>query len=133
MSKRRAGKGGARPLSGRTGGKAKSIDEYLTALDDERRAPLDALRRTIRSIVPRAEECISYGLPAFRLDGTVLAGFAATADGYSYYPFSSATLQTLSGELSGYATTKGALKVGAAERLPVALVRKLLKTRIAEG
>ena len=110
--------------------KPKSIDDYLDGIDDERRALLASLRKTIRSVVPKAEECISYGMPAFRLDDRIIAGFAATKSGGSYYPFSGATLRTLKKELADYAGTKGALHFS--KPLPATLVRKLLKTRIAE-
>ncbi len=112
--------------------KPTTIDEYLAGVESERRAALDALRRTIRKLVPRAEECISYAMPAFRLDGRVVAGFAATAQGCSYFPFSGSTLATLRDELEGYGRTKSALHFDPAHPLPVALVRKLLRTRIAE-
>jgi uncharacterized protein YdhG (YjbR/CyaY superfamily) len=107
-------------------------DNYLATITGDKRAALDALRKTIRSIVPRAEECISYGMPAFRLDGRVIAGFKATAKGCSYYPFSGTTLQTLAGDLEGYGKTKSALHFGPDEPLPATLVRKLIKARIAE-
>jgi uncharacterized protein YdhG (YjbR/CyaY superfamily) len=63
------------------------IDDYLGRVSDDKRTALDKLRKTIRSIVPEAEECISYGMPAFRLGGKVVAGFRATAKGCSFYPF----------------------------------------------
>lgn len=113
-------------------GKPRTIDEYLATVKGERRAALDHLRRTIRAVVPRAEECISYRIPAFRLDGKVIAGFLATAKGCSYYPFSGATLRTLARELEGYEGTRGSLHFDPARPLPKALVRKLLRARIAE-
>jgi uncharacterized protein YdhG (YjbR/CyaY superfamily) len=109
-----------------------TIDEYLATVTGERRAALDKLRKTILTIVPRAEECISYRMPAFRLDGKVVAGFAATAKGCSYYPFSGRTLQTLAAELGSYSQTKGALHFEVSRPLPATLVRKLIKARIAE-
>ncbi len=112
--------------------KPRTHDEYLSKVTPPRRATLNALRRTIRSLVPKAEECISYGIPAFRLDGRVIAGFSATAKGCSYFPFSGTTLATLGGELAGYGQTKSALHFTADAPLPKGLVRKLLKTRIAE-
>lgn len=122
-----------RPAPSRLAGAVSSIDDYLAKLSGQRLSALQQLRKTIRSILPRAEECISYGLPAFRLDGEVVAGFAATSKGCSYYPFSSATLPALASELRGYVTTKGALQFDAEKPLPVALVRKLIKTRRSEG
>jgi uncharacterized protein YdhG (YjbR/CyaY superfamily) len=94
---------------------------------------LGALRRTIRAIVPRAEECISYGIPAFRLDGRIVAGFAATAKGCSYFPFSGSTLGTLARELVAYEKTKSSLHFDPEKPLPKSLVRKLLKARMAES
>jgi uncharacterized protein YdhG (YjbR/CyaY superfamily) len=113
--------------------KPKTIDEYLARVKGEKRAALDELRKLLRALLPKAEECISYGLPAFRLKGRVVAGFAATAKGCSYYPFSGATLATLGAELEGYSMTAGALHFTPAKPLPRALVRKLLKTRLAES
>jgi uncharacterized protein YdhG (YjbR/CyaY superfamily) len=108
------------------------VDDYLATITGDKRSALDELRKTIRSIVPRAEECISYGMPAFRLDGKVIAGFRATAKGCSYYPFSGTTLQTLARDLKGYGKTKSALHFRADEPLPTALVRRLIKSRMAE-
>jgi uncharacterized protein YdhG (YjbR/CyaY superfamily) len=112
--------------------KPTTIDEYLATLSGEKRTALDKLRKTIRSIIPKAEECVSYGIPAFRLDGAVVAGFCATVKGCSYFPFSGSTLRTLSSELGGFDMTKSALHFRPQEPLPAALVRKLVKTRIAE-
>ena len=112
--------------------KPATIDEYLSTVRGERRAALEDLRRTIRSIVPEAEECISYGMPAFRLDGRVVGGFAATAKGGSYYPFSGTTLGTVARDLEGYEGTKSAVHFDPGRPLPAALVRKLIRARIAE-
>jgi uncharacterized protein YdhG (YjbR/CyaY superfamily) len=110
----------------------KEIDDYLSKLTPDRRSTLQKLRKTIRSIVPKAEECISYKMPAFRLDGRVIAGFQATAKGCSYYPFSGRTLRTLAKELRDYDQTKSALHFDADTPLPATLVRKLIKARMAE-
>jgi uncharacterized protein YdhG (YjbR/CyaY superfamily) len=113
--------------------KPNDIDEYLATVDGPKRAALEKLRKTIRSIVPKAEECISYRIPAFRLDGKVVAGFCVRTNGCSYFPFSGRTLRTLAEDLEGYETTKGALHFDPKEGLPATLVRKLLKVRIAES
>lgn len=110
-----------------------TIDEYLATLTKDRRMALARLRKTIRSIIPKTEECFSYGMPAFRLNGIVVAGFIATRKGCSYFPFSGRTLTTLADEVRGYEQTKGSLHFDPAKGLPVALVRKLIRTRIAEG
>ena len=112
--------------------KAATIDEYMATVKPDRRAALEKLRRTIHSIVPDAEECISYSMPAFRYEGEVIAGFLATAKGCSYYPFSGRTLSTMASDVAPYSQTKGALHFDPRRPLPVALVRKLLKARIAE-
>ena len=110
-----------------------TIDGYLSTVKGTRRTALGALRRTIRTLVPRAEECISYGIPAFRLDGRIVAGFSATVKGCSYFPFSGSTLGTLSRELKAYEKTKSSLHFDPGKPLPKTLVRKLLRARIAEG
>src|ERR1700678_3689068 len=109
------------------------VDEYLAEVSPSSRALLQSLRKTIRSIVPEAEECISYRMPAFRYQGRIIAGFQATAKGCSYYPFSGTTLKTLADDIEGYSQTKSALHFGPDKPLPTSLVRKLLKARIAEG
>ncbi|HEX4459880.1 MAG TPA: DUF1801 domain-containing protein [Polyangia bacterium] len=110
-----------------------TIDAYLANVAGDRRAALEDLRRTILAIVPRAEECISYRMPAFRVDGRVIAGFTATVKGCSYFPFSGRTLRTLKAELAGYGGTKSALHFDPTKPLPKTLVRKLIRARLAEG
>ncbi len=110
-----------------------AIDEYLATVSAVNRALLKKLRKTIHAVVPGVEECISYRLPAFRLNGSVIAGFAATSKGCSYYPFSGTTFKTLARDIESYSHTKSALHFGPHEPLPAALVRKLLGARIAEG
>ena len=113
--------------------KPATIDEYLETVPEDRRRALERLRTQIRSIVPDAEECISYRIPAFRLNGKVIAGFCATSKGCSYFPFSGSTLKTLARELVRYGQTKSALHVSTEEPLPTALVRKLIRARINEA
>ena len=113
--------------------KPATIDEYLADVTGPRRVALDKLRKTIRSIAPRAEECISYGIPAFRLNGRVIAGFAATAEGCSYFPFSGRTIATLTKALGGYERTKSSLHFDPVKPLPATLVRRLIRARIAEA
>jgi uncharacterized protein YdhG (YjbR/CyaY superfamily) len=112
--------------------KAKTIDEYLAALSDDKRAALGRLRKTIRSAAPKAEECISYSLPAFRLNG-LLVGFGATANHCAFYPMSSSTVAAHKKELKDYDTSKGTIRFQPDRPLPAALVRKLVKARIAEN
>jgi uncharacterized protein YdhG (YjbR/CyaY superfamily) len=113
--------------------KPSTIDEYLGTVPDDRRRALEDLRTQIRSIAPGAQECISYRIPAFRLNGEVIAGFCATAKGCSYVPFSGTTLKSLARELRRYDQTKGSLHFCADQPLPAELVRKLIKARINEA
>ena len=113
--------------------KPKTIDEYLAALSDDKRAALEKLRKTIKAAAPKAEECISYGLAAFRLEGRPLVAFGAGASHCAFYPMSSSTVKDLKAELMDYDTSKGAIRFQADKPLPIALVRKLVKARIAEN
>jgi uncharacterized protein YdhG (YjbR/CyaY superfamily) len=114
------------------GNRPTTIDEYLNTVSAERRSLLEKLRLAIHSIVPGIEECISYSMPAFRIGGKVIAGFQVTTKGGSYYPFSGTTLGTLAKDVAGYDRTKSALHFDAKHPLSVTLLRKLLKTRMAE-
>jgi uncharacterized protein YdhG (YjbR/CyaY superfamily) len=108
------------------------IDEYLASVDEPKRTTLQKLRHTIRGIIPNAEECISYGMPAFRLEGTVIAGFAAFKNHLAYLPHSGSVLQELSDDLAAYESTPGSLHFPIDRPLPKALVKKLIATRLNE-
>lgn len=112
--------------------KAETIDAYLAALGPEQRGALEKLRRMIQAAAPKAEECISYQLPAFRQDG-MLVGFGAGAKHCSFYLMSSSVLEGFEEELEGYDTSKGTIRFPADEPLPATLVRKLVKARLAEN
>jgi uncharacterized protein YdhG (YjbR/CyaY superfamily) len=113
-------------------GKVETIDDYLERLSDDKRKALERLRQTIRAAAPDAEECISYQLPAFRLNGPLVA-FGATANHCAFYPMNGTTIETFKDELKGYGTSKGAIRFQPDKPLPAALVRKLVKSRIAEN
>ncbi|HEX9094835.1 MAG TPA: DUF1801 domain-containing protein [Candidatus Dormibacteraeota bacterium] len=110
----------------------KEIDAYLAGLDEPKRATLQKMRQMIRSEIPGAEECISYGMPAFRLRGKVIAGFAAFKSHLAYLPHSGSTLAALSEDLAGYESTPGSLHFPIDKPLPKALVKKLIATRMKE-
>jgi uncharacterized protein YdhG (YjbR/CyaY superfamily) len=112
--------------------KPKTIDEFLSDVNTDKRAVLQKLRKTIRAIAPKAEECITYGIATFRIAGKPLAGFSASANHCSYFPMSSRTIVTLKNDLKNYETSKGTIRFPVERPLPVALVRKLIKVRIAE-
>jgi uncharacterized protein YdhG (YjbR/CyaY superfamily) len=112
-------------------GKPQTIDEYLAPLTSEQRAALERLRRAIKSAAPKAEECISYQLPSFRLGGRLLVSFGAWANHCAFYP-GAHPVQAHKDELKAYSTSKGSIRFHANSPLPATLVRKLVKTRIAE-
>jgi uncharacterized protein YdhG (YjbR/CyaY superfamily) len=111
---------------------AEEVDEYLRRVDEPKRSTLQALRRTILEIVPDAEQVISYRVPAFRVSGRTVAGFAAFKDHLSYLPFSGSVLAELPDELKDYAMTKSALHFSVDRPLPKTLVKKLIAVRLAE-
>jgi len=111
--------------------KPQTIDEYLATLSNEKRAALEKLRRAIKAAAPKAEECISYGIPAFRFGGRLLVAFGAAAKHCAFYP-GALPVKAHKGELKSYDTSKGTIRFQADSPLPGTLVRKLVKTRIAE-
>ena len=111
--------------------KPQTIDEYLAPLSNEKRAALEKLRRAIQSAAPKAEECISYGVPAFRLDGKMLVAFGAAAKHCSFYP-GAQPIKTNKDDLQDYDTSKGTIRFPPNRPLPATLVRKLVKSRISE-
>jgi uncharacterized protein YdhG (YjbR/CyaY superfamily) len=105
--------------------------EYLEALGVDQRRALGKLRKDIQLAAPKAEECISYGIPGFRLNGKLLVSYGAAAKHCAFYPGS--TLQAFKKETKGYDTSgNGTLRFSAEEPLPSALVKKIVKARIAE-
>jgi uncharacterized protein YdhG (YjbR/CyaY superfamily) len=113
--------------------KPKTIDEYLAGANTAQRAALEKLRRTIRAVAPRAEECISYGLAAFRLDGRALVAFGAWENHCALYPMSSATIKLFQEQLKNFETTKGTIRFSTDKPLPTTLVKQLVRARIAEN
>ena len=108
---------------------AATIDEYLAALPADRRAALQWLRRHIKAAAPGAVECVSYGIPAFRLDGTLLCHFGAAAAHCAFYP--GAVIESFRDELTGYDTSKGTIRFQPQAPPPAALVRKLVRAQVA--
>lgn len=113
--------------------KPKTFDEYLGALEGEKRAALEKLRKAIKAAAPQAEECISYGLAAFKLKGKPLVALGATAKHCAFYPMSGSTVAAHEDELKKYDTSKGTIRFAANRALPAALVKKLVKARMEEN
>jgi uncharacterized protein YdhG (YjbR/CyaY superfamily) len=108
------------------------IDRYLAALDEPQRAALEALRGTILEVVPGAEQAMSYGVPAFKVAGKAVAGFAAYKDHLSYLPHSGSLLAGLADDVAGYECSKGSLHFAVDQPLPKPLVEKLVRARMGE-
>ncbi len=113
--------------------KPQTIDEYLAALKADKRTALQKLREAIKAAAPGAQECISYGLAAFRLYGRSLVAFGASANHCAFFPMSSTIVAAHKDELKNYDTSKGTIRFAPSRPLPVSLVRKLVKARIAES
>jgi uncharacterized protein YdhG (YjbR/CyaY superfamily) len=107
----------------------KEVDDYLASLDEPKRSTLEELRNMILRVVPDAEQGISYGVPAFRLQGKVIAGFAAFKNHLSYLPHSGSVFPEVGNEIARYKTSSGALQFPIDRPLPKALVRKLIMIR----
>jgi uncharacterized protein YdhG (YjbR/CyaY superfamily) len=112
---------------------AQEVDQYLEALEEPKRTTLAQLRDTILAILPEADQGISYGVPAFKVRGKTIAGFAAFKNHLSYLPHSGSVFPELSDELQGYSTSSGALRFGIGEPLPAPLVRKLIAVRLQQA
>lgn len=106
------------------------IDAYLAGLEEPKRSTLQQLRHTILEVIPEAEEGISYQVPAFRLHGKVVAGFAAFKNHLSYLPHSGSVFPQLQKEVASYRTSSGALQFPIDKPLPKPLVEKMVRVRI---
>ena len=113
--------------------KPRTIDEYLAGVNADQRVALEKLRKIIHTVAPKIEECISYGIPAFRLDGRSLVFFGAWANHCSFYPGNSRTLKKIRSDLKGFQITKGTIRFSPDNPLPLALVKKLVRARIAQN
>lgn len=112
--------------------KPTTIDEYLAPLPPDQRAALEKLRKTIRDAAPKAVECISYGLAAFRMK-RMLVGFGASGSQCAFYLMSGSIVADHEEMLKGYDTSKGTIRFPPDQPLPASLVRKLVKARLAEN
>ncbi len=112
--------------------RARTFDEYFAGVSPAQRQVLEVMRRAIRALAPKAEECISYGVAAFRLDGKVLVGLGATPQHCAFYPMSGTTIATFGKRLAGFETTKGSIKFQPDRPLPLTLVKALTKSRITD-
>ena len=112
---------------------AAEIDAYLDSLEEPKRTTLSHLRRTILEVLPDAEQGISYGVPAFKVRGKTVAGFAAFKNHLSYLPHSGSVFPELPEELAGYSMSSGALRFEIDNPLPQAIVEKLIAVRLRQA
>ena len=110
---------------------AAEVDAYLAGVEEPKRSTLEAVRRSILAVVPDADQGISYGTPAFRVDGKVVAGLAAFKKHLAYLPHSGSVLTEVGDQLSGYECTAGSLHFAIDEPLPADLVRRLVEAKLA--
>lgn len=111
---------------------AANVDEYLSSIPAKERVALESLRKIIRSVVPKAEEYISYGMPTFKFNGP-LCSYAAFTNHCSLFPWNATLIKKFSEELKDYETAKGTIRFTVNKPLPVALVKKLIKERMKEN
>jgi uncharacterized protein YdhG (YjbR/CyaY superfamily) len=111
-----------------------SVEEYLAALPEERRAAVDELRRTINAAAPEATETIAYGMPALRSHGgQFLVSYAAYKKHYSLFPASEAVVEALGAKLTPYLAGKGTIQFPADRPIPTAVVSRIVKIRFTEN
>jgi uncharacterized protein YdhG (YjbR/CyaY superfamily) len=126
-------KSGARASAGKGNGVSKDVDEYLARVPEPARSTLSRIRAVIRSAVPpEATEAISYGMPAFKYKGPLVA-YAAFSSHCGLYPMNPSVIEAFQEELKDYSTSKGTIRFPVDKPLPAALVKKLVKARIAQN
>lgn len=111
---------------------AELVDAYLADIGAPQRQTLEALRASVKKIIPYAEEGMKYGMPAFLLDGKGVAGYAAFKGHCSYFPMSGSVLESAGDLVANYEISKGGLRFATDGRLPVGLLRNLIKLRMDE-
>ncbi len=108
------------------------IDAFLATTPEDKRGPLEALRRVIRAVVPEADEAIQYRVPTFKYRGKALVGFGYATHHCSFFVMSSTVMRPFAEELAGYDTSTGTIRFKPGSPLPDALVTKLVRARMAE-
>jgi uncharacterized protein YdhG (YjbR/CyaY superfamily) len=113
--------------------KPKTVDDYLGGLPHDARATLERVRASIRAAAPQAEERIAYGMPGYYLDGHPVAYFAGFKQHCSFFPASGDVTAALAKDLERYDVAKGTIRFPIGKPLPAALVKKLVRAKIAEN
>lgn len=123
----------AKKGSAQTADGAAAVEAYLARVPEPAQTTLRTLRARICAAAPRAAvECISYGMPAFRYKGALVA-YAAFKNHCSFFPMQASLIDAMQDELAGYRTSKGTLQFPIDQPLPAALVKKMVKARVTEN
>ena len=133
MTRMKKATSGGRSSAAKSKAVAKSVDEYLAGVPEPARSTLNKIRATIRSVVPpEAREVISYGIPTFKGNDLMIA-YAAFTNHCSLFVLSGSLLESFKDELKGYETSKGTIRFPVDKPMPAALVKKLVKARLAHN
>lgn len=116
----------------RSNAKYSDVDSYIKAQPESTQDKLRSMRQIVKELAPDAVESISYGMPAYKLNGKPLAYFAAFTEHIGFYPIPSG-VEAFKEEFSGYKTTKGGIQLPLDKPLPVDLIKKVIKYRVAEN
>jgi uncharacterized protein YdhG (YjbR/CyaY superfamily) len=109
------------------------VTAYISAQPEPQSSTLSAMRATIGSLLPHAEECLAYGMPSWRVDGTAVAGIAASKQHCAFFPHSGTALDGLADRLAGYDLAKGTVRFAVDTPLPTPLVRAVIRARLQEA
>jgi uncharacterized protein YdhG (YjbR/CyaY superfamily) len=111
------------------------IDVYIAAQPEPQRSTLEALRKQILDVIPEAEQCISYAMPGFRVNGKVVAGFASYKKHIGYYPHSGQVFRVMMDDLEGYDVSEkgGGVRFPIDHTVPDALIEKLIAVRMSQA
>lgn len=112
-------------------GNAATVAEYFARLSPDKRAALDRFRKALKALLPKAEECISYGIPAFRHPDGVVVYYAAMKAHLSFFP-TSYPIEACAADLKAFATSRGTIRFPVEKPFPAALLKKLVGVRLAQ-
>jgi len=110
----------------------KEVEKYLSAVPEPQQSTLRALRTTIKALLPLGEDAMSYGVPAIKLNGKAVAGYAFAKNHCSYFPHSGQIIEDLAADLTQYDCSKGTLRFSIDKPLPKSLVKKLIRARLSQ-
>ena len=112
---------------------ATEVDDYLAAVPEASRAALEALRRTIREVVPDATETISYQVPTFKYQNRPLVAYGATETGCTFYLMSTDVFNAFKSQVKDFKTGKGSIRFEPDNPIPTDLVQQIVKARVSEN